>query len=100
MIDGCWWACSASVLIGGIARRVSRTRADRRDAGFSINGCLPCAKVLLASVCAEGARMRDDLEGTVYVIAVKLDDLLHDRRMTLTDSPSIADAREPFDLKR
>jgi hypothetical protein len=36
------------------------------DAGFSINGWLAVLLTfLLARVFAEGARMRDDLEGTV-----------------------------------
>ena len=56
-----------SVIIGGIARSVSTaTRPIDVDAGFSINGWLAVLLTfLLARVFAEGARMRDDLEGTV-----------------------------------
>jgi len=58
------------------------------DAGFSINGWLAVLLTfLLARVFAEGALMREDLEGRCdMAISVKLDDLLHDRRMTLTSS--------------
>ncbi len=58
--------CSASI-IGGIARSVSTAaRPIDVDAGFSINGWLAVLLTfLLARVFAEGARMRDDLEGTV-----------------------------------
>ena len=56
-----------SVIIGGIARSVSTAaRPIDVDAGFSINGWLAVLLTfLLARVFAEGARMRDDLEGTV-----------------------------------
>jgi hypothetical protein len=56
-----------SVIIGGIARSVSTaSRPIDVDAGFSINGWLAVLLTfLLARVFAEGARMRDDLEGTV-----------------------------------
>ena len=56
-----------SVIIGGIARSVStESRPIDVDAGFSINGWLAVLLTfLLARVFAEGARMRDDLEGTV-----------------------------------
>ena len=56
-----------SMIIGGIARSVSTaSRPIDVDAGFSINGWLAVLLTfLLARVFAEGARMRDDLEGTV-----------------------------------
>jgi hypothetical protein len=56
-----------SIIIGGIARSVSTAaRPIDVDAGFSINGWLAVLLTfLLARVFAEGARMRDDLEGTV-----------------------------------
>ena len=56
-----------SLVIGGIARSVSTAaRPIDVDAGFSINGWLAVLLTfLLARVFAEGARMRDDLEGTV-----------------------------------
>ena len=56
-----------SMLIGGIARAVALPgRPLDIDAGFSINGWLAVLLTfLLARVFAEGARMRDDLEGTV-----------------------------------
>ena len=56
-----------SIVIGAIAKSVS-TPAHRLDfdAGFSINGWLAVLLTfLLARVFAEGAHMRDDLEGTV-----------------------------------
>ena len=56
-----------SVVIGAIAKSVS-TRAHplHLDAGFSINGWLAVLLTfLLARVFAQGALMRDDLEGTV-----------------------------------
>src|SRR5712691_5580013 len=65
------WALLAlqllSLVIGAIARTVS-TRAHplHLDAGFSINGWLTVLLTfLLARVFAEGALMREDLEGTV-----------------------------------
>jgi hypothetical protein len=65
------WALLAlqlvSLVIGGIARAVS-TRAHplHIDAGFSINGWLAVLLTfVLARVFAEGALMREDLEGTV-----------------------------------
>jgi hypothetical protein len=56
-----------SMVIGGVARSVSTAaRPIDVDAGFSINGWLAVLLTfLLARVFAEGARMRDDLEGTV-----------------------------------
>ena len=56
-----------SIIIGGIARSVSTAaRPIDVDAGFSINGWLAVLLTfLLARVFAEGARMREDLEGTV-----------------------------------
>ena len=56
-----------SLVVGGIARSVSTAaRPIDVDAGFSINGWLAVLLTfLLARVFAEGARMRDDLEGTV-----------------------------------
>ena len=56
-----------SIIVGGIARSVSTAaRPIDVDAGFSINGWLAVLLTfLLARVFAEGARMRDDLEGTV-----------------------------------
>ena len=56
-----------SIVIGGIARSVSTpAHPVDVDAGFSINGWLAVLLTfLLARVFAEGARMRDDLEGTV-----------------------------------
>jgi hypothetical protein len=65
------WALLAlqvlSFVIGAIGKSVS-TPAHRvtLDAGFSINGWLAVLLTfLLARVFAEGARMREDLEGTV-----------------------------------
>ena len=56
-----------SVVIGAIARTISTpAHPVHFDAGFSINGGLAVLHTfLLARVFAEGARMRDDLEGTV-----------------------------------
>ena len=56
-----------SMLIGGIAKAVALPgRPIDIDAGFSASGWLAVfLTFLLARVFAEGARMRDDLEGTV-----------------------------------
>ena len=56
-----------SVVIGTIGKSVSSAAHPvDLDAGFSINGWLAVLLTfLLARVFAEGARMRDDLEGTV-----------------------------------
>ena len=56
-----------SVVIGGIAKSVSMPGHPLHlDAGFSLTGWLAVLLTfLLARVFAEGARMRDDLEGTV-----------------------------------
>lgn len=56
-----------SMVIGGIAKAVALPgRPIDIDAGFSANGWLAVfLTFLLARVFAEGARMRDDLEGTV-----------------------------------
>ncbi|HEV8429888.1 MAG TPA: DUF2975 domain-containing protein [Pyrinomonadaceae bacterium] len=65
------WALLAlnllSIVIGAIARTVSTPAHPLRiDAGFSINGWLAVLLTfLLARVFAEGAVMREDLEGTV-----------------------------------
>ena len=65
------WALLAvqilSVVIGGIGDAVSTpAHPVDLDAGFSINGWLAVLLTfLLARVFAEGARMRDELEGTV-----------------------------------
>ena len=65
------WALLAlqvlSVVIGTIGRSVSTpAHPVHLDAGFSINGWLAVLLTfLLARVFAEGALMRDDLEGTV-----------------------------------
>ncbi len=65
------WALLAlqllSVVIGAIAKAVSIPGHPLDiDAGFSINGWLAVLLTfLLARVFAEGARMREDLEGTV-----------------------------------
>jgi hypothetical protein len=56
-----------SLVVGAIAKSVS-TRAHPLDihAGFSTGGWLAVLLTfVLARVFAEGARMRDDLEGTV-----------------------------------
>jgi hypothetical protein len=56
-----------SMVIGAIAKSVSTPAHPLNlDAGFSINGWLAVLLTfLLARVFAEGALMRDDLEGTV-----------------------------------
>jgi hypothetical protein len=56
-----------SIVIGAIAKTVSTAAHPLHiDAGFSINGWLAVLLTfLLARVFAEGARMREDLEGTV-----------------------------------
>ena len=56
-----------SMVIGAIRRAVSTpAHPVDLDAGFSINGWLAVLLTfLLARVFAEGARMREDLEGTV-----------------------------------
>ena len=56
-----------SLVIGAIAKAVSTPAHPLNlDAGFSISGWLAVLLTfLLARVFAEGARMRDDLEGTV-----------------------------------
>ena len=65
------WALLAvqliSMVIGSIARAVALPgRPIDIDAGFSVNGWLAVLLTfVLARVFAEGARMRDDLEGTV-----------------------------------
>jgi hypothetical protein len=54
-------------MIGGIARFISTPdHPVHLDAGFSINGWLAVILTfVLARVFAEGALMREDLEGTV-----------------------------------
>jgi hypothetical protein len=65
------WALAAlqllSIVIGAIGKAVSTpAHPVDLDAGFSINGWLAVfLTFLLARVFAEGANMRDDLEGTV-----------------------------------
>jgi hypothetical protein len=56
-----------SIVIGAIGKSVSTpAHPVHLDAGFSINGLLAVLLTfLLARVFAEGALMRDDLEGTV-----------------------------------
>ena len=56
-----------SIIIGGIARAVStHAHPFRVNAGFSLNGWLAVLLMfVLARVFAEGARMRDELEGTI-----------------------------------
>ena len=56
-----------SIVIGGIGKAVSTpAHPVHLNAGFSINGWLAVLLTfLLARVFAEGARMREDLEGTV-----------------------------------
>jgi len=56
-----------SIVIGGIAKAVSSPAHPLHlDAGFSIGGWLAVLLTfLLARVFAEGAHMREDLEGTV-----------------------------------
>ena len=56
-----------SIVIGGIAESISSSAHPLDfDAGFSVTGWLAVLLTfLLARVFREGARMRDDLEGTV-----------------------------------
>ena len=56
-----------SIVIGAIGKSLSTAQYPvKLDAGFSVNGWLAVLLTfLLARVFAEGARMRDDLEGTV-----------------------------------
>src|SRR3954470_16180774 len=56
-----------SLIIGGIAKAVSpATHPFHVDAGFSTSGWLSVLLLfVLARVFAQGARMRDELEGTV-----------------------------------
>ena len=56
-----------STVIGAIGKSISTPEHPvNLDAGFSVNGWLAVLLTfLLARVFAEGARMRDDLEGTV-----------------------------------
>ena len=56
-----------SIVIGAIAKSISTpAHPVKLDAGFSISGWLVVLLTfLLARVFAEGALMRDDLEGTV-----------------------------------
>jgi len=56
-----------SLVIGAITKAVSTpAHPVHMDAGFSVNGWLAVLLTfLLARVFAEGARMREDLEGTV-----------------------------------
>jgi hypothetical protein len=56
-----------SILIGGIASAVSTPAHPLHlDAGFSVNAWLAVLLTfLLAQIFAEGAQMREDLEGTV-----------------------------------
>ena len=55
------------MLVGAVGKSISTpTHPVDLDAGFSINGWLAVLLTfLLARVFAEGARMRDELEGTV-----------------------------------
>jgi hypothetical protein len=70
-LQGIAWALLAlnliSILIGVVAKTVSTPAHPLHiDAGFSINGWLAVLLTfLLARVFAEGALMREDLEGTV-----------------------------------
>ena len=70
-LQGIAWALLALQLLGlvidAIARAVSTpAHPVHLDAGFSVNGWLAVLfAFLLAKVFAEGALMRDDLEGTV-----------------------------------
>jgi len=70
-LQGIAWALLAlnllSIVIGAIAKTVSSPAHPLHlDAGFSINGWLAVLLTfLLARVFAEGAHMREDLEGTV-----------------------------------
>jgi hypothetical protein len=65
------WALLAlqllSMVIGSIGKAVSTPQTPiNLDAGFSVNGWLAVLLTfIVARVFAEGARMRDDLEGTV-----------------------------------
>ena len=56
-----------SMIVGGIGRAISTPeRPVDLDAGFSVNGWLAVLLTfILARVFAEGALMREDLEGTV-----------------------------------
>lgn len=56
-----------SLVIAAIGKAVSNpAHPVNLDAGFSVNGWLAVLLTfLLARVFTEGARMRDDLEGTV-----------------------------------
>jgi hypothetical protein len=56
-----------SLIIGGIAKLIStHVHPFHVDAGFSVNGWLAVLLLfVLARVFAQGARMRDELEGTV-----------------------------------
>lgn len=70
-LQGIAWVLLAmqilSLVIGGIARAISTpTHPFHLDAGFSVNGWLAVILTfILARVFAEGALMREDLEGTV-----------------------------------
>ena len=70
-LQGIAWALLAlqilSIVIGTIGKAISSpAHPIDIDAGFSINGWLAVLLTfLLARVFAEGARMREDLEGTV-----------------------------------
>jgi hypothetical protein len=70
-LQGIAWSLLAlqllSILIGAIAKAVALPgKPIDIDAGFSVNGWLAVLLTfLLARVFSEGARMRDDLEGTV-----------------------------------
>ncbi len=65
------WALLVLQLLGLVIAAIAKTISTPEhpvdlDAGFSINGWLAVLLTfLLARVFAEGARMRDDLEGTV-----------------------------------
>ena len=61
------WVMAAAILTLLLARAVAIPgRPLDIDAGFSVNGWLAVLLTfVLARVFAEGARMRDDLEGTV-----------------------------------
>ena len=60
-------AAALSMAIGGIGTAISTpAHPVDLDAGFSVNGWLAVLLTfILARIFAEGARMRDDLEGTV-----------------------------------
>jgi hypothetical protein len=70
-LQGIGWALLAlqllSLVIGAIARAVSTpAHPIKLDAGFSVNGWIAVLLTfVLARVFAEGARMREDLQGTV-----------------------------------